>query len=291
VTEKQKSPPKCGLIMPISQIDGCSESHWEEVRTIIKEALADEDFIVELVSNSNEIGIIQKRIVQNIHDNEMIICDVSARNSNVMFELGMRLAFDKPTIIIKDDKTNYSFDTSPIEHLEYPRDLHYHTIQAFKIKLREKVIATYKASKTEGYTTFLKHFGQFVVANIDEKKVGKEEYLLEVIGDLRDEVRGLSRAVHLREPRRPLDLASGLGLADVMTSRRNEDWFVQEYLKENKNVSIIELIKTDSPAFNNLLENYLEKHVPENIAMKDRHRQMIKRSLHEAIQREAVNRF
>jgi hypothetical protein len=35
----------------------------------------------------------------------------------------MRLAFDRPTIIVKDDLTTYSFDTSPIEHLEYPRDL------------------------------------------------------------------------------------------------------------------------------------------------------------------------
>lgn len=138
---------KCGLIMPISPIDGCSEEHWQEIRTILQEALSDTDFAVELVSDSNEIGIIQKRIVQNIHDNDIVICDVSAKNPNVMFELGMRLAFDKPAIIIKDDKTNYSFDTSPIEHLEYPRDLHYPSIQAFKAKLREKVIATHEASK------------------------------------------------------------------------------------------------------------------------------------------------
>jgi hypothetical protein len=34
-----------------------------------------------------------------------------------MFELGMRLAFDKPTVIIKDDKTDYMFDTGIIEHV------------------------------------------------------------------------------------------------------------------------------------------------------------------------------
>jgi hypothetical protein len=32
-------------------------------------------------------------------------------------DMGLRLAFDKPTIIIKDDKTSYAFDTPPIEHL------------------------------------------------------------------------------------------------------------------------------------------------------------------------------
>lgn len=183
---------KCGLVMPISAIDGCSAAHWEEVRLIIKEALSDTEFNVELVSSSNEIGIIQKRIVQNIHDNELVICDVSAKNPNVMFELGMRLAFDKPAIIIKDDQTNYSFDTAIIEHLEYPRDLHYHAIQTFKEKLREKVLATYEASKRPEYTTFLKHFGQFVVAKIDEKRVGKDEFILAEMAELRKAVTSLT---------------------------------------------------------------------------------------------------
>ncbi len=55
----------------------------------------------------------------------IVVCDISARNANVMFELGMRLAFDKPTVIIKDERTPYSFDISSIEHLDYPSDLRY----------------------------------------------------------------------------------------------------------------------------------------------------------------------
>jgi hypothetical protein len=61
-----------------------------------------------------------------------VIGDVSCKNPNVMFELGMRLAFDKPTIIIKDDQTSYSFDISPIQNLEYPRDLRFNKIIDFK---------------------------------------------------------------------------------------------------------------------------------------------------------------
>ena len=75
-----------------------------------------------------------------------------------MFELGLRLAFDKPTIIIMDDKTTYSFDTAPIEHIGYPRDLNYHTINDFKNKLSQKIKATYQSSITDNANTFLKHF-------------------------------------------------------------------------------------------------------------------------------------
>ncbi len=112
--EVSKDEVKCGLIMPISAIDGCTMEHWAEVKDIIIEATrCIENYVVTttLVSDSDDVGVIQKRIIQNIYNSDIVICDVSGKNPNVMFELGMRLAFDKPTIIIKDDCTDYSFDT------------------------------------------------------------------------------------------------------------------------------------------------------------------------------------
>lgn len=279
---------KCGLVMPISAIDDCSEGHWEEVRQILKEALSETPFTVELVSDSNEIGIIHKRIVQNIYDNDIVICDVSAKNPNVMLELGMRLAFDKPVIIIKDDKTNYSFDTSPIEHLQYPRDLHYPTIQLFKKKLMEKVVATHEASLKPEYTTFLKHFGQFVVAKIDEKKVGKDEFLLAAITELRSEVSLLSKLSRQRDEgfafRSQNRLAS---LASMLPHEINDlsmAQFVFEYLKRHKvKYSQQELSSPSSQLFKKMLAEYLDKHVPANIAIKDRHVQLIMKQLQDTV--------
>lgn len=131
---ESKEPKICGIVMPISSIDGCAETHWSEVLEIINEAIEDAGFDGNLVSNADDVGIIHKRIIQNLYDNPIVVCDVSCKNPNVMFELGLRLAFDKPTIIIKDDKTAYSFDTSAIEHLEYPRDLRFSQIVEFKKK-------------------------------------------------------------------------------------------------------------------------------------------------------------
>ena len=156
--EEKCENKKCGIIMPISQIDGCPATHWTDVLNILKDAIYSIGYTPNLVSEANDSGIIQKRIIQNIYDNPIIICDVSAKNPNVMFELGMRLAFDKPTIIIKDDKTDYSFDTSVIEHLSYPRDLSYWKITEFKEKIKERIIGTIESAKSPEYTTFLKHF-------------------------------------------------------------------------------------------------------------------------------------
>jgi len=177
----------CGIVMPISEIDGCSENHWKDIYSIVSQATDKAGFDSNLVSNSDDVGVIQKRIIQNLYDNPIVICDVSCKNPNVMFELGIRLAFDKPTIIIKDDKTKYSFDTSPIEHLEYPRDLRFAKIVEFKDRLAEKIIQTHKkASEDENYSTFLKHFGSFKVAKIETEEVSKEDYILDEIKNLRD---------------------------------------------------------------------------------------------------------
>lgn len=190
VREAQAPLPKCGIIMPISSIDGCSADHWKEVLLILKEVARDAGFEPNLVSDADEIGIIQKRIIQNIYDNEMVICDVSCKNPNVMFELGMRLAFDKPTIIIKDDETSYTFDTSVIEHLEYPRDHRFHKILLFRENLGKKLKATYhKSQNDDSYTTFLKNFGEYKVAHLDKEEISSDQYILETLAELRADIR------------------------------------------------------------------------------------------------------
>ena len=184
--DNKESPPEgktCGLVMPISSIDGCNEAHWIEVRGILSEALQGLDLSVKLVSEAETAGVIQGRIINNLYLNDLVICDVSCKNPNVMFELGMRLAFDKPTIIIKDSVTDYSFDTGVIEHLTYPRDLHYHQIQTFKLLLKDKVQASLKP-RSPSEKTFLEHFGSFVVAKIDQKPIGVEDFVLKSLEEI-----------------------------------------------------------------------------------------------------------
>jgi hypothetical protein len=178
---------KCGIVMPISAIDGCAEQHWQDVKSILDDAITASGFEPSFVSKSDEVSVIQKQIVENLYENPIVVCDVSGRNPNVMLELGMRLAFDKPVVIVKDDKTAYSFDSSPIEHLVYPRDLRWTSINSFKVLLADKITATHlKATSDPNYSAFLKHFGQFTVAKIDSKEVSAETALLAEVREMRE---------------------------------------------------------------------------------------------------------
>ncbi len=186
---KKESKPKCGIVMPISSIDDCTSEHWAEVLGILKDIVESIDFEPNLVSDADDIGIIQKRIIQNLYNNEIVVCDVSAKNPNVMFELGMRLAFDKPTIIIKDDKTDYTFDTSIIEHLTYPRDLRFSRIVEFKDNLKKKIAGTYEKSKSDpSYSTFLKNFGQYKISNLQETEISTNEYIIRNLSEIKNEI-------------------------------------------------------------------------------------------------------
>ena len=191
---KEPDPLICGIIRPISAAEDCTEAHWAEVHRIIDEALQDTGFRPRLVSSADESGVIQQRIVQNLADDPLVICDVSTRNPNVMFELGMRLAFDMPTIVIKDDKTNYSFDTSPIEHIPYPRDLRYYRISDFKAELSNKVKATHAAAQDADYSTFLKFFKRLKAKKgLSTEEVAIPQIILDQITSLRGELREIIR--------------------------------------------------------------------------------------------------
>lgn len=190
----------CGIAMPISLIAGYEPSHWTDVLNIIRDAASTVHFESRLVSELESSGIIQKQIIQNLYNDDIVICDISGKNPNVMFELGMRLAFDKPTIVIKDDITDYSFDTSPIKHLIYPRDLRFNKIIQFKIELAEMIKATYAESKSDsGYSSFLKNFGQFTVAKLKTTEISSENFILEELKSLKLEIKKYHAMIQERE--------------------------------------------------------------------------------------------
>ena len=193
LTGVPKKEKICGIIMPISPQTDYPKEHWKDVLDILSEAINETEFEPKLVSDDPAIGLIHERIVQNIYKNDIIICDVSSKNPNVMFELGLRLAFDKPTIIIKDEKTGYSFDTGVVEHLEYPSSLRFNLIVEFKDKLKNRITATYeKSQKDKNYSPFLKSFGKTIVpANIQNKEVPETQFILDQLSILSQEIKAM----------------------------------------------------------------------------------------------------
>jgi hypothetical protein len=81
MTEKNKKEKQatCGIIMPISLIDNCPPEHWADVLGILKDVCSINDFIPNLVSDADDIGVIHNRIIENIYSSDIVICDVSCK--------------------------------------------------------------------------------------------------------------------------------------------------------------------------------------------------------------------
>jgi hypothetical protein len=231
----------CGLIMPISQLENLPPAHWDEIKEIITKAveeIPDPRFIARLVSEGDDAGVIHKRIIQNVYTDDIAICDVSGRNANVMFELGMRLAFDKPTVIIKDDQTPRIFDTDVIEYVNYRRDLRHGPMESFKAKLAQKVLATYQLTKSDpDKQSFLKSFGTFKVVKLDEASETPDKAMLTLLTQMDRKINRLAHDAPRRvvAPRRREDDDDDTILSAKLV--RDLAGFIAEYEKEHPDFS------------------------------------------------------
>ncbi len=246
---------KCGIIMPITKHPVYPDSHWSDVLNILVEAIDETEFESSLVSDDPAIGLIHDRIVSNLYSNEIVVCDVSSKNPNVMFELGLRLAFDKPTIFIKDELTGFSFDTGVIEHIPYPSSLRFSQIVEFKQALIKKINGTYeKAKEDPNFSPFLKSFGQKIIpAKINGQEISETKYILQSLQEIQNEIRVLrNRSINNRDY---------LSDKDYMS---REFYFLKEKLNEfiSKNGIIKSEIELDK--FSNQLINQYKLNIPKS---------------------------
>ncbi|HFX6474647.1 MULTISPECIES: hypothetical protein [Acinetobacter calcoaceticus/baumannii complex] len=186
----------CGIIRPIAKMnDFYTFEHWNSVKDIMERAIQKAGYTPLTVSDSKGSTTIHSSIFLNLYQNEIVVCDVSNRNANVMFELGMRIAFDKPVVIIKDDKTPFSFDTSHIKHLEYPSDLRFQVIEKFIDDLAQAIKDTVQTSKQPEYKSFLSHYAPIKVASLEVNEVSEKialESILNSINNLEEKVNNLN---------------------------------------------------------------------------------------------------
>ena len=93
----------CGIIMPIAASQGYTEEHWKNVLNIVRFAIEKTDkFDAVPVWENFKSDIIHDTIINNLLKCDIVICDISTTNPNVMYELGLRMTIKKPVVIIKN---------------------------------------------------------------------------------------------------------------------------------------------------------------------------------------------
>lgn len=130
--------------MPISDTDEYPNGHFGRVYShIIKPACELAGFTAIRADDIMTTNYIALDILKNIINCDMAICDLSSRNPNVLYELGIRQAFNLPVTLIKDSRTERIFDIQGFRDVEYDESLRIDTVEESIQELAETIKNTY----------------------------------------------------------------------------------------------------------------------------------------------------
>lgn len=150
-TEVKEAPENndCFIIMPIADHPDYKQGHFKRVyEDIIKPACQAAGYRAVRADDVAQTNLIHLDILQKLLESPMAICDLSTRNPNVLFELGLRQAFDKPTILIQEVGTPQIFDINLFRYTQYRNGLDYRDVLADQ-KAIQKVIEETKQAVAE----------------------------------------------------------------------------------------------------------------------------------------------
>ncbi|MBV6321624.1 hypothetical protein [Duganella violaceipulchra] len=173
----------CFAIMPIADVDGYSQGHFRRVyEDIIVPGCAAAGFKAVRADEVKASNLIHLDILRKLIEAPIAVCDLSSRNPNVLFELGIRQAFDKPVVLIQEKGTPRIFDIAPLRYLEYSQDMKYHEVLRTQKELADAIQATVAADSDEGnVNSIVKLLALDNAARIPELKNGKEFFAIELV--------------------------------------------------------------------------------------------------------------
>lgn len=120
---------KCFVMMPIADHADYDTGHFNRVyEYLIKPACIKAGYQPIRADDTKASNMIMFDILKKIVECDMAICDLSSRNANVFYELGLRQAFNKKTILITDNLLPTPFDISAFRYVSYSHTLRVDTV-------------------------------------------------------------------------------------------------------------------------------------------------------------------
>jgi hypothetical protein len=200
--------------MPIADPDGYDKGHFSKVyEDIFKPACEKSNFKPIRADEVKQTNLIHLDILQKLIDSPMAICDLSSRNPNVLFELGLRQAFDKPTVLVQENGTPKIFDIAPLRYTEYRKELRYRDVLEDQESIAKAISATKEStSKGDGVNSIVSILSLAKPATLKEVAEGDSSGLLQLVRAEMSEMRSdFRRAMFTFESANTRAIVSGDG--------------------------------------------------------------------------------
>lgn len=221
--ENNEVKPRCFVIMPISTPNSYSDDHFNKVyRYIIKPAVDKAGFVPVRVDEDGICDSIINKILKNLTECEMAICDLSSRNPNVMYELGIRQAFGKKVVLIQDEKTDKIFDVSGINTIFYNSNRVYEDV----VSSQDEISTAIKDTFENGDISLLS-LAKISPASTESKPLNNNDEMMIILRHIMSKISSLEKQNN-REVDKMIDNARVIDfkLKSIyrMINSENPDW-------------------------------------------------------------------
>lgn len=221
----------CFVMMPISDKDGYDKGHFTKIyEQIFQPAIKAAGYEPYRVDENKISDSIIIKIFEAIQNTPMALCDLSSNNPNVLYELGLRQAYDKPVVLVKDDNTNHIFDIGGINTIQYHKLRLYENVKKAKEDISQAIMATKANASKYSLVNMIKANK----AIIDNGSIAEDDATQIMLRKIVDEIKELKINNNAK------------------SNINNSQYLIEQILQEQRNKKIIENYKAAMDSANKL---------------------------------------
>lgn len=136
----------CFVIMPFSDPEGYETGHFRSIyEHTFAPAIRAAGYDPLRIDDNIVSSLIHGKMMNELVTAPMVLCDLSTNNPNVLYELGIRHAFDLPVVLVQEIGQKRIFDIAGITSVEYHRSRLYEEVLEDQKKITEAILQTANA--------------------------------------------------------------------------------------------------------------------------------------------------
>ena len=158
LSEAKKGALQAFVIMPFAErTTKYSQGFFSEaLSSLVTPAAAEAGFTVRTARRTGS-DVIQSTIINALIDADLVIADLTEHNPNVLFELGVRMAVEKPVLLIRATGTEKIFDVdNMLRVFDYNPNLWASTLKTDVPELTKHIQSSWEQRKERTYMQLLK---------------------------------------------------------------------------------------------------------------------------------------